>query len=59
MMVVGLMPKICHEHFEADKLKIIVYNFLLFIYKYIFETMTRYACRKLGMLILFDGFLLY
>ena len=41
MMVVGLMPKLCHEYFEADKLKRIVYNFLLFIYKYIFETRTR------------------
>ena len=41
MMVVGLMPELCHEHFEDDKLKRIVYNFLLFIYKYIFKTMTR------------------
>ena len=41
MMVVGLIPELCLEHLEADKLKIIVYNFLLFIYKYIFETMTR------------------
>jgi len=41
MMVVGLMPELCHEHFEADKLKITIYNFLLFIYKYIFETRTR------------------
>ena len=41
MMVVGLMPELCHRHFEADKLKIFVYNFILFIYKYIFEPMTR------------------
>ena len=41
MMVVGSMLELYHEHFEADKLTRFVYNFLLFIYKYIFETMTR------------------
>ena len=41
MMVVGLMPKLCHEHFDADKLKRTFYNFRLFIYKYMFETRTR------------------
>ena len=32
MMVVGLMPELCHEHFEADKLKRTFYNFFVFLY---------------------------
>ena len=55
MMDVALIPELCHEQFELDKLKRIVYNFRLFIYKYMFETRKR-SCRKLGMLMLFDGF---
>ena len=41
MMVVGLVPELCHEHYEADKLKRTVYNFIFPIYKYIYETRTR------------------
>ena len=41
MMVVELILELCHVEFEDDKLKRTVYNFILFIYKYIFETRTK------------------
>ena len=41
MMDVGLIPELCHEHFEAAKLKRTIYDFIFFIYKYIYETRTR------------------